>query len=229
MPSTSVGRASLSLTMNPNRAVGPVSTNNGARPAYGQASADGVTTHIPGPEEGDPGHTCFHRRTTDMLVYHLLVMIILGLISAVLSYKNKNAYVEVFDDILGREEEEDESSRVGRGFLYGFFFPVYFILLLFGLLALVCFLIAAGIIAAIAFAIVWGTEKVVPHELFGNLVSGVLSKLGVSGSEASTVTTGPPAQPPTPSTDSSEPAGDDQPSEPDPDAGINVTRRHTID
>lgn len=58
------------------------------------------------------------------MIIKLIGMIALGLVSAALSYYNKNFYVRVFNDILGREEEEDVAARVGRGFFYGFFFPL---------------------------------------------------------------------------------------------------------
>ncbi|MGC8660051.1 MAG: hypothetical protein ACP5U1_13360, partial [Desulfomonilaceae bacterium] len=81
------------------------------------------------------------------MFWKFIGMIILGIISGGLSYYRKNFFVNIFDDILGREEDEDVVSRVGRGFFYGFFFPFYFLLLLAGLAALVSFIISAGIIA----------------------------------------------------------------------------------
>lgn len=118
----------------------------------------------------------------------LLGMILLGILSGALSYYRKNYYVGVFNDILGKDEEESPAARVGRGFLYGFFFPIYFSLLLAGLAALVAFLIAAGIIAAIVFVLVWVTEKLLPHEWFGNILIGLFGKFGLKGAPS-------PAQP----------------------------------
>ena len=118
----------------------------------------------------------------------LLGMILLGILSGALSYYRKNYYVGVFNDILGKDEEESPAARVGRGFLYGFFFPIYFSLLLAGLAALVSFLIAAGIIAAIVFVLVWITEKLLPHEWFGNILIGLFGRFGLKGAPS-------PAQP----------------------------------
>jgi predicted histidine transporter YuiF (NhaC family) len=115
------------------------------------------------------------------MILKLIGMIILGLLSALLSYYKKNYYVKVFDDILGKEEEEKAETRVGRGFLYGFFFPIFFVLLLTGLVALVAFLIVAGIIAAIVFVIVWVTEKILPCEWLGGIVRSLFGKIGIKG------------------------------------------------
>lgn len=114
------------------------------------------------------------------MILKLIGMLALGFVSAALSYYDKNFYVRVFNDILGREEEENLSAKVGRGFFYGFFFPVYFVLLLAGLLALISFLIVAGIIAAIVFVIVWLTEKILPNEWIGKLCLDLFSKIGIS-------------------------------------------------
>ena len=65
---------------------------------------------------------------------------------------------------------------MGRGFIYGFLFPIYFILLLWGVVALVAFLIVAGIIAAIVFVMVWVSEKLLPHEWFGESCFGSLKR-----------------------------------------------------
>jgi len=108
-------------------------------------------------------------------------MIVLGILSAALSYYNKNFYVRVFDDILGREQEENTASKVGRGFFYGFLFPIYFVLLITGLIFLIAFLIVAGIIAAIVFVLVWVTEKILPNESAGNVLIGLFEKIGLSG------------------------------------------------
>ncbi len=115
------------------------------------------------------------------MILKLIGMIVLGLLSAALSYYKKNYYVRAFDDILGREEDEKAEARIGRGFLYGFFFPVYFVLLLTALIALIGFLIVAGIIAAVIFVIVWVTEKILPHEWVGNLVGGLFQSVGLKG------------------------------------------------
>jgi hypothetical protein len=134
----------------------------------------------------------------DTMILKLIGMIALGILSGALSYYNKNFYVRVFDDILGREQEENTAARVGRGFFYGFLFPIYFILLLTGLVFLVAFLIVAGIIAAIVFVLVWITEKVLPNELAGNLLIGLLEKIGLRGAPVSQKPEAAPLNPPTP-------------------------------
>jgi hypothetical protein len=164
----------------------------------------------------------------------LLGFIVLGLISAILSYYNKNYYVGVFNDILGKEEDERVITRVGRGFLYGFFFPVYFSLIFVGLCALLGFLVVAGIIAAIVFVMVWVTENILPHEWFGNLILKLYQKIGF-GEPAPPAAPGAPhpsATPPSPSGPLSPDApatgaegSKDKPEEP----GINVTRTHKLD
>jgi len=164
----------------------------------------------------------------------LLGLIVLGLISATLSYYNKNYYVGVFNDILGREEDERVTTRVGRGFLYGFFFPFYFSLIVAGFIALLGFLIVAGIIAAIVFVMVWVTENILPHEWFGNLILKLYQKLGFGEPVPAPVTSSsqPAAAPPYPSGPLSPDApaagteaSKDKPGEP----GINVTRTHKLD
>lgn len=115
------------------------------------------------------------------MILKLIGMIVLGLLSAALSYYGKNYYVRAFDDIMGKEEDEKTDTRIGRGFLYGFFFPVYFVLLLSGLVALISFLIVAGVIAAVIFVIVWVTEKILPHEWFGNMIRGLFDSIGIKG------------------------------------------------
>ena len=93
------------------------------------------------------------------MILKLIAMIVLGVLSAALTYYNKNYYVRVFDDILGREDEKSTAAKLGRSFVYGFLFPIYFVLLVAGLVALIAFLIVAGIIAgacALAlFAVFW--------------------------------------------------------------------------
>lgn len=121
------------------------------------------------------------------MLLKLIGMIVLGLISAALSYYNKNYYVRVFNDILGREEDEGAAAGVGRGFFYGFLFPIYFVLLLAGLAALISFLIVAGIIAAIIFVLVWVTEKILPNEWIGGLVIQLFEKVGIRGPVVSPV------------------------------------------
>jgi hypothetical protein len=113
----------------------------------------------------------------------ILGMIALGIVSSILSYYNKNYYVRVFNDILGRDEDEDKVTRVGRGFYYGFFFPIYFVLLLCGLAALIAFLITAGIIAAIVFVIVWVTEKLLPANWIGELMIRFFQQVGMKGAD----------------------------------------------
>ncbi len=115
------------------------------------------------------------------LILKLIGMIILGVLSAVLSYYNKNYYVGLFNDILGREEDESPAVRTGRGFFYGFFFPVYFSLILSGLVALIAFLIVAGIIAAIVFVVVWVSEKILPKEWVGGGLIHLFSQVGLHG------------------------------------------------
>lgn len=112
------------------------------------------------------------------MILELIGMIFLGLLSAVLSFYNKNYYVRIFDDILGREEDQNLAVRVGRGFLYGFLFPIFFALILFALMALVSFLIVAGIVAAVVFVLVWIMEKLLPNEWIGDLILNVFSKVG---------------------------------------------------
>jgi hypothetical protein len=116
-----------------------------------------------------------------MILLKLLGFILLGILSAALSYYKKNYYVGVFDDILGRDEDGSVASRVGRGFLYGVFFPIYFSLLISGLVILIGFLIAIGIVAAIAFVLVWFTEKILPHEWFGTILLNLFNKIGLKG------------------------------------------------
>jgi hypothetical protein len=106
-------------------------------------------------------------------------MIFLGILSGVVSYYNKNYFVRIFNDIMGTEEDSRPEVRIGRGFLYGFFFPIYFVLLLTGLIALVAFLITAGIIAAIVFVLVWITEKILPHSFFGEPLQDLYAKIGL--------------------------------------------------
>jgi hypothetical protein len=115
----------------------------------------------------------------DAMFLKLIGMIVLGLLSAVLSLYNKNYYVRVFNDILGRDEDEDVAARVGRGFFYGFFFPIFFALLLMGVLALIMFLIVAGVIAAIMFVLVWVTEKILPSEWLGRFCLDLFEKFGL--------------------------------------------------
>jgi hypothetical protein len=124
---------------------------------------------------------CIISMEEDMFLMKLIGMIVLGLLSAALSFYKKNLYVRAIDDIMGREEDEKSETRVGRGFLYGFFFPVYFCLLLTGLAALIAFLIVAGIIAAVIFVLVWVTEKILPHDWFGNIVRGLFFSVGIKG------------------------------------------------
>lgn len=114
-----------------------------------------------------------------MFLLKLIGMVFLGILSGILSYYNKNYYVQVFNDIMGAEEDEKPEARVGRGFLYGFFFPIYFVLLVIGLIALVAFLITAGVIAAVVFVLVWITEKILPHEFFGKPLLNLFAKLGL--------------------------------------------------
>ena len=179
----------------------------------------------------------------------LIAMIVLGLLSAVLSLYKKNYYVRVIDDILGKEEDENAGIRIGRGFVYGFLFPILFYLVLIGLIALAIFLVIAGIIAAIIFVLVWISEKKIPHERIGLVIGTLLEKIGLRepappietspGSESvgnqSDILPPPAPIPPTHGTSSDTPK--DKPDESSekseytspPDAGINVTRKHSLD
>jgi len=155
------------------------------------------------------------------MILKLIVMIVLGTLSGILSYYNKNFYVRVFDDILGREQDENTAVKVGRGFFYGFLFPIYFALLLTGLICLIAFLIAAGIIAAIVFVLVWVTEKILPNESVGSLLIGLFEKIGLSGAPISRepeaaplnppAPAGPPLAPESPGTQAEEASGNDAP------------------
>ncbi len=111
-------------------------------------------------------------------------IILLGFLSALLSYYGKNYYVKIINDIWGKEEYEKAAPRVGRGFIYGLLFPIYFMLVGLGLISLIAFVIIAGIIAAIIFVFVWVTETILPHELIGNLVIYVFDKLDIRGPAA---------------------------------------------
>ncbi len=168
-------------------------------------------------------------------------LIVLGIISATLSYYNKNYYVGVFNDILGREEDEKLITRVGRGFLYGFLFPAYLSLIAAGLCALLGFLIVAGIIAAIVFVMVWVTENILPHDWFGDLLLKVYGKIGMAN-PAPSATPSRPVEPPAPQqpagsgtsssvppTGDAPPANTAEPKEKSEEPGINVTRSHKLD
>jgi hypothetical protein len=164
----------------------------------------------------------------------LLGLIVLGLISATLSYYNKNYYVGVFNDILGREEDEKVITRVGRGFLYGFFFPVYFSLIVTGLIALLGFLIVAGIIAAIVFVMVWVTENILPHEWFGNLILKLYQQIGFGepvppSAPAASQPAAPAPSPSGPLSPDAPATGAEDPKDKPEEAGINVTRTHKLD
>jgi F0F1-type ATP synthase assembly protein I len=178
------------------------------------------------------------------MILKLIGMLILGMLSAVLSYYRKNYYVRVFDDILGKDEEERMPPRLGRGFVYGFFFPVYFSLAIAGLVALISFLIVAGIIAGIVFVIVWATEKIIPNEAIGNIVFKIFSQIGLKAASNAASAVPPSAVPPPLSTSpgapsSQEPGADAGVSAPQGESqsgngsadqkGINVTRHHSLD
>ena len=121
-----------------------------------------------------------------MILWYLIAMIILGILGAALSHYRANYYLRVVDDILGREEDEKPETRLGRGFIYGFFFPIYFVLLLSGALVLVAFLIIVGIIAAVVFVMVWISEKILPHDWFGDIMLKLFEKIGLKGAVAPT-------------------------------------------
>ena len=104
------------------------------------------------------------------IIINLIGMIVVGLLSAALTCYRKNYYLRVFDDILGKEETEAATVKLGRSLVYGFLFPIYFVLVLAGLICLIAFLIAAGIIAGIIFVLVWITEKIIPNDSLGRLV-----------------------------------------------------------
>lgn len=169
------------------------------------------------------------------MILKLIAMIILGILSAALTYYKKNYYVRVFDDILGREEDDNTVAALGRSFVYGFLFPIYFVLLLAGLIALVGFLVYAGIVAGIAFVLVWVTEKIIPHEWFGNLMQSILAKIGIAPAtkgEEEPSNQGKPIPPP--ATDAGPPpeptSGDEDAGEnPFPGGDINRRRVHKLD
>ncbi len=173
------------------------------------------------------------------MIRELIVMIVLGFLSAALTAYNKNYYVRIFDDILGREEEGKLSERLGRGFVYGFLFPIYFILVVSLLIALVAFLIIAGIIAAIIFVLVWITEKIIPNMWLGNIVEAIFDKIGIRSVQvepagAPAPATGPrldsgssPARPSAPAQPREEAAEDSE--NPFPGGNINRSRRHSLD
>jgi hypothetical protein len=180
-------------------------------------------------------------------------MIVLGVLSAALTYYNKNYYVRVFDDILGRDEEKSTAAKLGRSFVYGFLFPIYFVLLVAGLIALIAFLIVAGIIAGVAFVLVWVTEKIIPHEPVGDATHWFLSKIGITGRRPPTEPVRAPDvsyQPPPPAREPVKPSGAPvtPPPTPSPETGagaaekvendqenpfpggnINRTRKHSLD
>ena len=120
------------------------------------------------------------------MILMLIAMIILGVLGAALSHYKANYYLRVVDDILGREEDEKPETCLGRGFIYGFLFPIYFVLLFSGLLALVAFLIIVGIIAAVVFVMVWVSEKILPHDWFGDITLKLFEKIGLKGAVAPT-------------------------------------------
>ncbi len=176
-----------------------------------------------------------------MLLIKLIALTILGLLSAGLSYYRKNYYLRVFDDIIGREEDDNMSVKLGRAFVYGFLFPVYFSLVVAGLIWLAIFLIVAGILAAIIFVLVWLTEKILPHEGIGKVVRTVFERIGLAApvpraepsqpeipmqspgaarmSQPATPSPAPPAK--------EEETGNDQ--NPFPGGNINRTRVHSLD
>lgn len=137
------------------------------------------------------------------IIGYLIGMVILGLLSALLSYYNKNFYVKVFNDIWGRDEEENVAAKIGRGFFYGFFFLVYFSLIVLGLICLLIFLIIAGIVAAIVFILVWITDNILPLALAGDILINIFEKFGLRRHVAV------PPVPPTP------PATEAKPKEPE--------------
>jgi len=158
----------------------------------------------------------------------LIGMIVLGIVSATLSYYNKNYYVGVFNDILGKEEDEKIATRVGRGFLYGFFFPFYLFVIVVGLIALLIFLIVAGIIAAIVFVMVWVTENILPHDWFGSLILNLYGKIGLGAPAAAPPATAAPSSASTPSPDAPVTGAEGQKDKTE-ELGINVTRTHKLD
>ncbi len=171
------------------------------------------------------------------MILKLIVMIVLGLISAALTYYNRNYFVSVFDDIIGREEEDSSAVKMGRSFVYGFLFPLYFVLFVLGAVALVVCLIVGAIVAGIVFVLVWITERLIPHEGLGKLVQGLFTLLKLPGysptaesarlqEEVSAPATDSPQPPPIP--EPVRPPSDDTES-PFPGGGINRTRVHTLD
>lgn len=171
-----------------------------------------------------------------MIFVQLIAMIVLGVLSAALSHYRKNYYLRVFDDIIGREEDDRATVKLGRAFIYGFLFPVYFSLALLALIALVVFLVVGGIIAGIIFALVWITERILPHSWFGELMLVVFQKLGFGGTpqQAASADVSPASVPP-PAVEVGVP-GDEPRQEPKDDSanafpggGINRTRVHKLD
>lgn len=169
----------------------------------------------------------------------LIVMIVLGLVSAALSLYNRNYFVSVVDDIVGREEEESAVARIGRSFVYGFLFPVYFVLLVTGAVALIVCLVVGGIVAGIVYGLIWVTEKIIPNESLGRLIQGLFALIKLPGFKP---TPGPEQQPAGASTTLPEsawtapstPAGPAGPTNEDtespfPGGGINRNRVHKLD
>jgi type IV secretory pathway VirB6-like protein len=113
------------------------------------------------------------------IIVMILGFLLLGFLSAVLSLYNKNPYVKLFNDIWGREDDEQTAARVGRGFVFGLLFPFVFVGVVFGLIALIIFIIIAGIIAALFYVAVEIINRVLPVELIGETVMGFLAKAGV--------------------------------------------------
>ncbi len=179
------------------------------------------------------------------MILKLIFMILLGLLGAALSLYKKNYFVRIFDDILGREEDESLDTEVGRGFIYWFLLPIYFFFLVIGLIVLVIFLIIAAILAAIVFIMVWITEKILPQSSIGGVVLSAFSKVGLSRADRreepvvasrapSPVTPPPVATPPPPpvagpGADPASAAPEDEGENPFGGEGINRTRTHSLD
>jgi hypothetical protein len=113
------------------------------------------------------------------LIVKLIGMVILGLLSSVLTHHKKNYYVRTFDDILGKEPDPSATNRLGRSFVYGFFFPVYFALFIVGLVSLIVFLIIGAICGAVAFILIYLTEKILPNLWLGGIIQSLLMKIGI--------------------------------------------------
>jgi len=162
------------------------------------------------------------------IIINLIGMIVVGLLSAALTCYRKNYYLRVFDDILGKEETEAATVKLGRSLVYGFLFPIYFVLVLAGLICLIAFLIAAGIIAGIIFVLVWITEKIIPNESLGRLVEAIFTKVGLTAAarplEQELPLAAPEPAPPAAASEGEAPSTSEPPPPTEPKAGPEADR-----